>query len=203
VGAAVRAQVLGNTTSPSQFITVAANGDSPESSKRLVIAAAQVIVDDHRKRFDVWMARLGVFREQSDRQIAAALEDFRTKPTVSAPAVLLMRAQLEEKQSQLLGFLREQRDLDVNPTVQSERTVVVAAPLVPKGRMRRRRTITTLDAAVSRFVLAVLWAVASDARRGSGRIVHGLRARTRAGVRRAAEHGADDPLPTAPTSRDE
>jgi hypothetical protein len=179
VGAAVRAQVVGNTTSPSQFITVTANGDSPESAKRLVLAAAQVIVDDHRKRFDVWMARLGVFREQIDRQIAAArsdiaeidaaLKDFRTRPTVSAPAVLLMRAQLEEKQSQLLGFLREQRDLDVNLTVQSERTVVVADPLVPKDRMRPRRTITTLAGAVSGFVLAVLWAVASDARRRSGR----------------------------------
>ncbi len=39
--------------------------------------------------------------------------------------------------------------------------------------------------------------------RASFRIVHELTARTRAGVRRAAEHGADDPRPTAPTSRDE
>jgi uncharacterized protein involved in exopolysaccharide biosynthesis len=179
VAAAVRVQVIGNTTTPSQFVTVTANGDSPESAKRLVLAAAQVIVDDHQKRFDAWMTRLGVFREQIDRQIAAArsdiaeidaaLKDFRTKPTVSAPAVLLMRAQLEEKQSQLLGFLRELRDLDVNLTVQSERTVVVADPLVPKDRMRPRRTITTLAGAVSGFVLAVLWAVGSDARRRPGR----------------------------------
>jgi hypothetical protein len=179
VGATVRAQVIGTTTSASQFVTVVADGDSPESAKRLVLAAAQVIVDDHQRRFDVWMARLGVFREQIDRQIAAArsdiaeidaaLKDFRTKPTVSAPAVLLMRAQLEEKQTQLLGFMREQRDLDLNLTVQSERTVIVAEPLLPRDRMRPRRTVTTLAGAVSGFVLAVLWAVASDSGRRSGR----------------------------------
>jgi FlaA1/EpsC-like NDP-sugar epimerase len=39
--------------------------------------------------------------------------------------------------------------------------------------------------------------------RASFRIVHELTARAPAGVRRAAKHGADDPLPTAPTSRDE
>ncbi len=179
VSAAVRVQAVGPATTPSPFITVMAEGDSPDYAKRLARVAAQLIVDDHNAKFDAWMARLGVFREQIDRQIAAArsdiaeidtaLKDFRTRPTVSAPAVLLMRAQLEEKQTQLLNFMREQRDLDLNLTVHSERTVMVAEPLLPRDRMRPRRTVTTLAGAVSGFVLAVLWAVANDARRRSGR----------------------------------
>jgi uncharacterized protein involved in exopolysaccharide biosynthesis len=84
---------------------------------------------------------------------------------VAAPAILLMRAQLEEKQTQLLGFLREQRDLDLNLTVHSEMTRVLAEPGVPRSRIRPRRTITTVGGAATGGLLAVFWAVAWDARR--------------------------------------
>jgi uncharacterized protein involved in exopolysaccharide biosynthesis len=154
---------------------VVAEGDSGDAAKRLALAVAQLIVDDHQRRFDASMERLRVFRSQIDRQIAevraevaeidAALKTFRSKPTVDAPAILLMRAQLEEKQTQLLDFLREERDLDLNLTIHSERTVVVADPLLPKERLRPRRTITTLAASASGGLLAVFWALVLDGRR--------------------------------------
>lgn len=175
VAAAVRVQVVGANTTPTPFVTVMADGDSADSAKRLALAVAQLIVDDHGRRFDSWMERLGVFRAQIDQQITevraevaeidSALKAFRAKPTVDAPAVLLMRAQLEEKQTQLLNFLREQRDLDLNLKIHSERTVVVADPLLPKDRLRPRRTVTTLAASASGGLLAVFWALVSDGRR--------------------------------------
>ena len=175
VSAAVPVQGTGATTTPSPFVTVVAEGDSGDAAKRLALAVAQLIVDDHQRRFDASMERLRVFRSQIDRQIAevraevaeidAALKTFRSKPTVDAPAILLMRAQLEEKQTQLLDFLREERDLDLNLTIHSERTVVVADPLLPKERLRPRRTITTLAASASGGLLAVFWALVLDGRR--------------------------------------
>jgi uncharacterized protein involved in exopolysaccharide biosynthesis len=175
VSAIVDSQVIGNATVTSLVVSVEARGRTVEEAKRLALAASQVIIDEHRPRYDASMKRVGEFREQLESQVAAirgeiteveaAVRSFRSNPSVAAPAILLMRAQLEEKQTQLLGFLREQRDLDLNLTVNSEMTRVLAEPAVPRSRIRPRRTITTLGGAAMGGLLAVFWAVAWDARR--------------------------------------
>ena len=175
VSATVDSQVVGATTVTSLIVSVEARGRTVEEAKRLALAVSQVIIDEHRPRYDASMKRVGEFREQLQSQVAAirseiteveaAVRSFRSNPSVAAPAILLMRAQLEEKQTQLLGFLREQRDLDLNLTVNSEMTQVLAEPAVPRSRIRPRRTVTTLGGAAMGGLLAVFWAVAWDARR--------------------------------------
>jgi uncharacterized protein involved in exopolysaccharide biosynthesis len=175
VSARVGAQIPGPTTLASPFVAVEARGRTGEEAKRLSMAVAQIVIDEHRPRYDTAMKRVGEYREQLQSQVVAirgeiaeiesAVRTFRTSPTVGPPAVLLMRAQLEEKETQLLAFLREQRDLDINVTVNSEMTRVLAEPSVLAARTRPRRTMTTVAGAATGGVLAVFWALALDARR--------------------------------------
>jgi uncharacterized protein involved in exopolysaccharide biosynthesis len=175
VSAVVETQVMGSATVTSPIVSIVASGRTAEAAKRLSLAVAQIIIDEHQPRYNASMKRVGEFREQLQSQVAAireeiadveaALRAFRGNPSVAAPAILLMRAQLEEKQTQLLTFMREQRDLDLNLTVNSEMTAVVAEPVIPRSRIRPRRTITTLGGAAAGGLLAVFWAVARDTRR--------------------------------------
>jgi uncharacterized protein involved in exopolysaccharide biosynthesis len=185
VSAGVGTLVVGTNTVASPIVSIDAAAPTVDGAKRLALGVAQIVVDEHTKRYAASVERLSVFREQLQAQVTsitaeiadveAGLKAFRANPTVAAPAILLMRAQLEEKQTQLLGFLREQRDFDLNLTVNSEKTTIMADPLVPPSRIRPRRTMTTLAGAASGGLLAVFWAVARDARRRRGATGAGAR----------------------------
>lgn len=157
------------------LVTVLGRGTTVPEAKQLALSAAAIVIEEHNRRFDETLAWQRNYRRQLQAQIdairtdladvEAGLRTFRMKPTVEAPAILLMRSQLEEKQSQLLAFERELRDVDISMTANSERTRMLGEPLVPLTRIKPRRTMTTIMATAAAGVLSVCLAVVWDARR--------------------------------------
>lgn len=159
----------GAENAPTPFVTIVARGPSVDEARRLSAAVATLVVEEHLARYETIVARHRAYRDDLQRQITAilseigeietALKAFRTNPPVSALGVLLMRAQLQEKQTQLLAFLREQRDVDIGLSANSEKTATVGDTVAPRSLIRPPRTVITLAGTTVGGLLAVFWAL--------------------------------------------
>lgn len=126
------------------MVRIVARGESPEEAILIVRTVADLIVARHKNRFDELIAVHSRFESELETQVQTIQKEVadldtmikgqREAPQVNAPAVILLQAQLEEKQSQLLSYIRELRDVKLNNRSKAftEPTHVAFPPVLPE-----------------------------------------------------------------------
>jgi len=126
------------------LVNLAARGRSPKEAVELAQKAAKLIVDDHKVTFDEMMVENVRYEKDLERQINevrsgidklnALLETHQKQSQVDAPAVILLQAQVEQKEIHLHTIAREARDIRIQNTskIHTEDTLVANPPVLPE-----------------------------------------------------------------------
>ncbi len=126
------------------LVNVVTRGDTPKQAVDLARAVSDLVVQEQTARFKELLSVHLLYEKNLESQtqimdneihnLDATLKRLQTNPQVSAPAVILLQAQLEQKQSQLLGFIKELRDVHASNTsaTLTENTHVVLPPVLPR-----------------------------------------------------------------------
>lgn len=125
------------------LIRLTVEADSPAKTVKIIDAMANLILENHRDKYDKAMAFYYQYEEDLTSQIAkvesrvtemeTTLFRLQKNPQTNAPAVILLQAQLEQKETQLISFIRELRDVRVKnySEMNSEMTRVENPPIPP------------------------------------------------------------------------
>jgi hypothetical protein len=165
----VRAEVVeggvGQTLAPS-YIRLRVRGPSPAEAHRRATILLDILRERHQPKFDATLAGHREYVATLERQIDATREDIaeidsmlrrlRLNPRVNAPAVLLMQAQLEAKQTQLLQFSRELRDNRIEGSANTRMTTALSPLAPPDRREWPSRTLFGAVGFLAGLCLAVL-----------------------------------------------
>ncbi len=155
---------------PAVLVRVVSRGSSPEEALKAANAVADLIIEDHKGRYDQILAEYSRYQTEIEAQVAAIEREIeqlssdvkqqRTGPDVKAPAVILLQAQLEQKHTQLLAFLRELRNVKLNNTCRefTENTSVLYPPVRPVEPVNLKVAQTTVIGVVAGFVPVLLLA---------------------------------------------
>jgi capsular polysaccharide biosynthesis protein len=135
------------------LVKVLTRGDTPQQTVGIANAVADLVIQDHKALFDEQMREYSRYETELGNQIKAMEKDLhdldmilkrqRANPTVNAPAVILLQAQLEQKQSQLLNFMKELRDVKIanNSKTRTENTRVVLPAVLPERPVGPKATL--------------------------------------------------------------
>lgn len=136
--------IVAEVAGPPTLISVVTRGSTPEEAAGVAQAAARVIIEQHHARFEEQMEEQKRYEselaEKMDEvrkgieRLNAILESHQKQSEVDAPAVILLQAQLEQKELQLMTFAREAMDVRVKnrSTIHSETTRVAFPPVLPE-----------------------------------------------------------------------
>lgn len=136
------------------LLSIQARATDPQQTVDVANAVAHFLVEEHQKRFEEKLKEYQFYEEELAREAARIEDQIRDLekmikkqslgPTVNAPSVILLQAQLEEKNVQLLNFKRELKDTRVNNTssIVTENTRLVAAPVLPKDHINPKVGLT-------------------------------------------------------------
>jgi len=123
-------------------------------------AMANLIIGNHKDKYNKAMAFYYQYEEDLSGQIAeikAAIGKMKTtlsilqkNPQTNAPAVILLQAQLEQKESQLTNYIRELRDVHIKnySEMHSEMTRVENPPVEPSFPVAPQKKRIVLIAAL-------------------------------------------------------
>ncbi len=150
------------------LVEIITRAHSPVKAVDLAEATAEILIQEHKRVFDELMKEHLYYQSELEGQIQAIKKDVReldqsiknqrTNPQVSAPAIILMQAQLEQKQSQLLQFMKELRDVKLSNSSRaySENTRIVLPPVIPQKNVRPKIALNVLVAGLSGLIITVL-----------------------------------------------
>lgn len=150
------------------LVEIVSRDGAPEKTIDLAQAAADLLIQEHKNRFDALMKEYGNYEsnleEQSGKvqkeieELDALLKRQRTNPQVNAPAVILLQAQLEQKQSQLLGYVRELRDVRISnrSNTRTENTRVIYPPILPIDYVSPKIVQNVVIAGVAGITILIL-----------------------------------------------
>jgi uncharacterized protein involved in exopolysaccharide biosynthesis len=148
------------------LVRVRGRGKTPEESVAAVESACRLVIERHEKRFQSMLDPYRKYEGELGKQISEVqaeiealdqlLKKSRTAPAVQAPAVILMQSQLEEKQTQLIEFQKELRDVRLknNSSVYTENTNLAAHPVPPQNPVSPRLSLNLLLAGIGSLALA-------------------------------------------------
>lgn len=166
----VRAEVVeggvGAVASPA-YVRATARARSAEVAWAIAQKIVEMIVERHRHDYEVSVAQNRAYQgtlgaqikgiEQAIGEMEATLAKLRMNPGVSAPAVLLLQAQVEAKQAQLLSFAKELRDSEIAEAAQTWPTHPIAPPPRPDAPEWPVGVVVTAISTGLGLVAAVAW----------------------------------------------
>ena len=151
------------------YLKIVALGRTREAAADLARRVAERIIEQHgplyeaaRNAHEQYTETLAAQIDASRREIARMEETLRSlgkSPGVSAPAVLLLQAQIEERQSQIVDLAAKLRDARIQQSNQTRPTRMLAPPFVPDSPIWPKRTVIVVVASGLAFLVAVLMVV--------------------------------------------
>lgn len=136
------------------LVSVQTHSHDPQEAVDLGRAVGEFVIEEHRGRFQERLKEYQSYEKDLEREVTRIegqlndLEVFIKKqslnPTVSAPSVILLQAQLEQKSAQLLNFKKELKDARINnsSSMVTEETKLIAPPVLPKEPVNLRIKLT-------------------------------------------------------------
>jgi len=155
---------------PGGLVRLVARANTPPEAVKVVNAVATLVVEEHQDRYDRAMAPYYQYEKDLAGRIKkveshisgmkATLSHLQKDPQTSAPAVILLQAQLEQKEAQLVGFVRELRDVNINnhSLMKSHMTQIENPPVEPESPVAPRKKRIVLIAGVLGGMVALFMA---------------------------------------------
>jgi len=149
------------------YVKVTARSDGPETARAVAQKIVDLVIERHRRDYETSVTKSRAFQDTLGAQIAgiehalsemeATLGKMRLNPGVSAPAILLLQGQVEEKQTQLLTFARELRDSEIAEATVTFPTQALAPPPAPSGPTWPVRVVVTAVSTGLGLMAAIAW----------------------------------------------
>jgi len=151
------------------LVNVVTRGYTPDEAVSLATATADLVIQEHQSRFEELLKEHLLYEKKLENQIQLVQNDIHelegtlkrlTNPQVSAPAVILLQAQLEQKQVQLVGFIRELRDARINNSsrAMTENTRVILPPVQPQKSVSPKIALNVAIAGLLGVIAALVMA---------------------------------------------
>lgn len=149
-GKAIEARVVeGGTTGQmlALLLSIEARSNDPKMSVDIVNLVANLIIEESKGRFEEKLNEYRTYEKELDREVKRIEEQIddlgkmikkqQLSPTVNAPSVILLQAQLEQKSVQLLAFKKELKDTRINnnSSIVTESTKLISPPFFPQYRV--------------------------------------------------------------------
>lgn len=148
------------------YVKIIVLGRSPESAQDLARRVGERVVATHNEPYEAALAQHVAFEETLSQQLEAAkrevtrmeetLRGLQRAPGVGAPAVLLLQAQLETRQLQLIDLAGKLRDARIERANETRKTRIMAPPSEPISPVWPRKTLIAVVAGGLAFLVAVL-----------------------------------------------
>ncbi|HXF90369.1 MAG TPA: Wzz/FepE/Etk N-terminal domain-containing protein [Candidatus Nitrosotenuis sp.] len=126
------------------LLTIQTRSHDPQEAVNLGNVIGDFLVEDHQQRYEERLKeykeyekdlRFQVTRiEEQVNELEQLIKKQSLNPAVSAPSVILLQAQLEQKSAQLLTFKKELKDTRINnySSLVTENTRIVSMPVLPR-----------------------------------------------------------------------
>ena len=156
-----------------RLIQIQAEGRSPEKAVDIVNAIANEIVLRHKEKVDNTMAIFRKMEEDLNAQMEASekqieeLKKFVSRVQESlkldAPAVILLRANMNDKEIMLTSLRQRIMDLDLaKSALRTEYTVVTDPPLMPEQPVKPIKAINIAMGTVIGLIISILGAFGAE-----------------------------------------
>jgi len=142
------------------LIRVTVKASIPAKTVEIIDTIANLIIESYKDQYNKAMAFYYQYEEDLSGQIAeiktaigemkTTLSTLQKNPQTNAPAVILLQAQLEQKESQLINYIRELREVQIKnySEMHSEMTRVQNPPVEPSFPVAPQKKRIVLIAAV-------------------------------------------------------
>lgn len=151
------------------LISIQAHANDPKQAVEIANTVASILTEDHKRRFEEKLNEYLAYEKELSREVVRIEEQMRDlenmikkqqmNPSVNAPSVILLQAQLEQKNAQFLNFKKELKDVRINNTssIITEDSKLIAPPILPKESINPRIKLNMAVAgAVSLFLTLIL-----------------------------------------------
>ena len=149
------------------ILKVSVQANSPEEAVRIAKAMANLVINDHKDKFNKLMKLQNSYKEDLARDVKKmeeeialrmdTLESISKDPGVNIPAVILLQQGLLEARNRLTALKGKLQSLEISLTSSnSYNTRVVAEPVIPESPVSPRIKLNILISAVLGFMVFIL-----------------------------------------------
>jgi len=152
------------------LLTIHTRSHDPQEAVNLGNVIGDFIVEDHQQRYEERLKEYKEYEKDLRYQVARIEEQINEleqlikkqslNPTVSAPSVILLQAQLEQKSAQLLIFKKELKDARINnySSLVTENTSVVSMPVLPREHINSHVVLNMVLTGMLGFFITLILA---------------------------------------------
>jgi len=149
------------------ILKVSVQANSPEEAVRIAKAMANLVINDHKDKFNKLMKLQNSYKEDLARDVKKmeeeialrmdTLESISKDPGVNIPTVILLQQGLLEARNRLTALKGKLQSLEIGLTpFNSYNTRVVAEPVAPRSAISPKVRLNILISAVIGFMVFIL-----------------------------------------------
>jgi len=149
------------------LINIVTKGYAPQEAVQIAETVSDLIIQEHGVRFEELLNEYKRYEKELESHVAVIKKELqqldkiikgqRVNPAINAPAVILLQAQLEQKQTQLVGLGRELRDVRIS-NARSENTRVIFPPVLPEIHVYPKLVLNVAIAGIVGLIFVLLLA---------------------------------------------
>jgi uncharacterized protein involved in exopolysaccharide biosynthesis len=140
----------------------------PQQAVDISNTVSHLLIEEHQRRFEEKLKEYQFYEKEVEREVVRIEEQITElekmikkqvlNPSVNAPSIILLQAQLEQKSAQLLGFKKELRDTRINnaSSIMTENSKLIAPPVLPKDQINPRIKLNMAMAGILGFFASLL-----------------------------------------------
>lgn len=145
--------------------------NDPQQALDISNAVSSILIEEHQGRYEEKLKEYRSYEEELKREVGRIEEQINDlermikkqslSPSVNAPSVILLQAQLEQKNVQLLNLKKELKDTRLNnaSSIITEMTKLISPPILPKERISPKIELNMAIAGFLGFFLALTLAL--------------------------------------------
>jgi uncharacterized protein involved in exopolysaccharide biosynthesis len=161
------------------LIRIQAEGKTPQETVDFVNAISHEIISRHKKKFDNAVSLLNRMEEDFNSQIVASekqIEELRRiianvekNPKVDAPAVILLLANLNDRENLLTSLKQRLGNLKLAKSpLFTENTSVMDPPVIPEKPIKPRKVFNIAVGTLIGLMLGIFWALGVESLNSKG-----------------------------------
>lgn len=151
------------------LLSIHTHSTDPQRAVAIGNTVSRFLIEEHQRRFEEKLTQYQIYEKDLEREVTRIdteitdlekmIKAQQLRPSVNAPSVILLQAQLEQKNVQLLNFKKELKDTKINNTssIITENTKLVAPPVLPVDHVNpNTKLIISVAGTLALFITLVM-----------------------------------------------
>lgn len=150
------------------LLSIQVRSTDPQQAVDISNTISHILIDEHQRRYEEKLKEYRSYEKELGQEVGRIEEQINDlekmikkqllNPSVNAPSVILLQAQLEQKNVQLLNFKKELKDTRINnvSSIVTETTKLISPPVLPKDQINPRIKLNMALAGLLGFFLILV-----------------------------------------------